>query len=174
MPSTTGALPVRRSRTRRMGESAYGLMLLAKQVAVALIALIVLAAGVWASWGTAQHAMLTKGREQGTFRVESCGDDWCTGVFVPSGRPSESRSGMRLDAAVADGKGDRLPVVVKPGTRQTVRTGWAGVLHAWVPLGGSLLLAAVIVAGGMRFRRTGWVLGGLGAVLLGASFATLL
>lgn len=174
MPSTSGTLPVRRSRARRMGESAYGLLLLAKQVAVAVVALIVLAAGVWASWGTAQHAMLTKGREQGTLRVDSCGDDWCTGVFEPSGRPEESRGGMRVDASVAEGVGDRVPVVVKPGTRQAVRTGWAGVLHAWVPLGGALLLAAVIVAGGMRFRRTGWVLGGLGAVLLGASFAALL
>ena len=34
--------------------------------AVALIALLIVAAGAWASWGTAQHAMLTKGRERGT------------------------------------------------------------------------------------------------------------
>jgi hypothetical protein len=47
------------------------------------------------------------------------------------------------------------------------------MLHAWVPFAGSLLLAALVVAGGMRFRRTAWVMGLLGAVLLGAAFAAL-
>ncbi|MFF8813394.1 hypothetical protein [Streptomyces pactum] len=174
MSSSSGTVPVRRGRMRRVGESAFGVLLLVKQVVVALIASVVLVAGVWASWGTAQHVMLGKGRERGTLRVQSCGDEWCTGVFVPSGRPAEARGGMRVDAGVADGEGDRVPVVVKPDSRQTVRTGWAGVLRAWVPFGGSLMLAAVLVAGGMGFRRTGWVLGGLGAALLGGSFVALL
>ncbi|WP_431042558.1 hypothetical protein ACQUSR_11955 [Streptomyces sp. P1-3] len=173
MSSTSGALRSKRSRTRRMGESAYGLLLLAKNTAVALIALLIVAAGVWASWGTAQHAMLTKGRERGTLTVRSCGDEWCTGSFTPIGHSGEPRAALRVDAAVADGGGDRLPVAVKPGTDQAVRTGTAGVLHAWVPLGGSLLLAAVVLAGGLRMRRTGWGMGIAGAALLIASFATL-
>ncbi|WKX72247.1 hypothetical protein [Streptomyces sp. XD-27] len=173
MPSSTGALPLRRSRTRRMGESAYGLLLLARNAAVALFALLIVAAGVWASWGTAQHAMLTKGRERGTLTVRSCGDEWCTGSFAPAGHSGEPRAAMRVDAAVADGAGDRLAVVVKPGTDQAVRTGAAGVLHAWVPFGGSLLLAAVVLAGGLRMRRTGWGMAVAGGALLVASFATL-
>ena len=64
-------------------------------------------------------------------------------------------------------------MTVKPGTTQAVRTGSAGILHAWVPFAGSLLLAALVVAGGMRLRRTAWVMGLLGAVLLGAAFAAL-
>ncbi|KUJ66176.1 hypothetical protein ACZ90_40550 [Streptomyces albus subsp. albus] len=156
-----------------MGESAVGLLLLARQGLLALVALLILAAGVWASWGTAQHAMLTKGKERGTLRVSSCGDDWCTGTFTPSVGGAAPRSRMRVDEAVADGPGDRLPVVVKPGTHQVIRTGAAGVLHAWVPFGGSLLLAAVVVVGGLRMRRTGVAMGILGLALLGASFATL-
>ncbi|WP_307826603.1 hypothetical protein [Streptomyces pactum] len=79
MSSSSGTVPVRRGRMRRVGESAFGVLLLVKQVVVALIASVVLVAGVWASWGTAQHVMLGKGRERGTLRVQSCGDEWCTG-----------------------------------------------------------------------------------------------
>ena len=32
--------------------------------AMGTVAVLILIAGVWASWGTAQHVMLTKGREQ--------------------------------------------------------------------------------------------------------------
>ena len=38
-------------------------------------------------------------------------------------------------------------MVVKPGTDEVVRSGPPGVLYAWVPLGGALLLASVVVAG---------------------------
>ncbi len=75
--------------------------------------------------------------------------------------------------AAAPDKGERVEVTVKPGTTQAVRTGSAGILHAWVPFAGALLLAALVVAGGMRLRRTAWVMGLLGAVLLGAAFAAL-
>ncbi|MFC0600271.1 hypothetical protein [Streptomyces palmae] len=156
-----------------MGESAVGLLLVARQALLGLVTLLILVAGVWASWGTAQHTLLTKGKEQGTLRVSSCGDDWCTGTFAPTADDARPRSGMRVDEAVADGPGDRLPVVVKPGTHQVIRVDGAGVLHAWVPFGGSLLLAAVVVAGGLGLRRTGWAMGAGGLVLLGASFATL-
>ena len=163
----------RRSRTRRVGESAYGLLLLAKNVTMALIALLILAAGAWSSWGDARPTMLTKGLERGTVTVSECGEQWCTGPFTPSSGGGETHGRVRVDEAVTGGEGGRVPVVVKPGTDEVVRTGAAGVLHAWVPFAGSLLLGALVVAGGLRMRRTAWVMGLMGVALLGASFATL-
>lgn len=164
----------KRSRTRRAGESAFGLLLVVRNVVVCVIALFVLVAGVWTSWGTAQYAMFTKGRELGTVTLERCGENGCTGRFTPaSGGPQPERREVTLDKAVRQGKGDVLMVAMKPGTDEAVRTGPSGILHAWVPFGGSLILAAVVLAGGMRMRRTALVLGLLGVGLLGASFATL-
>jgi hypothetical protein len=163
----------KRSRTRRAGESAYGLLLLAKNVAMTLVALLILVAGAWSSWGDAKPSMLTKGLERGTVTISECGDDWCTGSFAPASGAGETHGRVRVDEAVTDGDGDRVPVVVKPGTDEVVRTGAAGILHAWVPFAGSLLLGALIVAGGLRMRRTAWAMGLCGAALLGASFATL-
>ncbi|MEU5615055.1 hypothetical protein AB0H03_41300 [Streptomyces sparsogenes] len=169
--SSTGT--IKRSRTRRAGENAYGLLLLTKNLVMAGLALFVLVAGVWYSWATAKPAMFTKNLERGTVTVSRCGDDWCTGTFAPTGDSGRARARVRIDKAVADGPGDRLPVALKPGTDEAVRTGWAGVLHAWVPFAGSLLLASLMVAGGLRLRRTAWALGLTGAALLAASFATL-
>ncbi|MFE1977918.1 hypothetical protein [Streptomyces hygroscopicus] len=163
----------KRSRTRRVGESAYGLLLLAKNAAMALIALLILVAGVWSSWGDAKPTMLTKGLERGTVTVSDCDDEWCTGSFSPARAGGEAHGRVRIDEAVTDGTGDRVPVALKPGTDRAVRTGAAGNLHAWVPFGGSLLLGSLVVAGGLGMRRTGWSMGLLGAVLVGASFATL-
>ncbi|QLH23750.1 hypothetical protein [Streptomyces sp. Rer75] len=163
----------KRSRTRRAGESMYGLLLLAKNVAMTLVALLILVAGVWSSWSDAKPTMLTKGLERGTLTVSRCDDDWCTGRFTPGSKGSEAPAKVRVDAAVTDGTGERLLVAVKPGTDEVVRTGTAGILHAWVPFGGSLLLASLVVAGGLRMRRTAWGLGLAGAAVLGASFATL-
>jgi hypothetical protein len=164
----------RRSRVRRAGESAYGLLLVCKNVAMAGVALLLLAAGAWTSWDdTAQHAMLTKGRERGAVTIARCGSDTCTGPFVPADPAGASRPEVTIDKAVTHKKGELLLVAVRPGTDEVVRTGRAGVLYAWVPFGGALLLAALVVAGGLRMRRTAWVLGLLGAALLGASFATL-
>ncbi|MGW7690399.1 hypothetical protein ACWGMA_16225 [Streptomyces asiaticus] len=163
----------KRSRTRRAGESAYGFLLLAKNVAMALVALLILVAGVWSSWGDAKPSMLTKGLERGTVTVSDCGDEWCTGSFTPAREGGKSRGRVRIDEAVTNGTGDRVPVALKPGTDHAIRTGAAGILHAWVPFGGSLLLTSLIVAGGLGLRRTGWAMGLLGAALLGASFATL-
>lgn len=61
---------------------------------------------------------------------------------------------------------------MKPDSDQVVRSGPAGVLYAWVPLGGALLLASVVVAGGMRRPRAGWLLAGSGVALLTAAFLT--
>jgi hypothetical protein len=69
--------------------------------------------------------------------------------------------------------GDRVQVVLKPGTDTAVRSGWGGMLYAWVPLGGALLLAAVVVAAGLRMRRTAWTLAAAGAALVCGAFLTL-
>jgi hypothetical protein len=168
--SSTGT---RHSRLRRAGQSAYGLLLVGRNVVVAAMALLVLAAGVWTSWGTAQYAMLTKGRELGTVTVVRCGAQSCSGSFVPTGPAGEKRPDVTFGTPAAQAKGEQLPVVVKPGTDEVVRTGWAGVLYAWVPFGGALLLGALLLAGGLRMQRTAWAMAALGAGLMGASFATL-
>ncbi|MEC4020119.1 hypothetical protein [Streptomyces sp. H27-D2] len=177
MPKSPAKSPAKkRSRTRRTGESAYGLLLAARNALMAALALLLLVAGAWSSWGTAQHAMLSKGREHGTMTIVKCSGDECTGPFVPVRGAGSARSDVTtvsVDKAVGHKKGEKLPVAVKPGTDEVVRTGAAGVLHAWVPFGGALLLAALVVAGGLRMRRTAWTMGLLGAALLIGSFATL-
>ncbi|MGD3109199.1 hypothetical protein [Streptomyces sp. YGL11-2] len=162
---------VRRSRSRRFGEGAFGVLLVARTAVMALLALLLLVAGVWTSWGTARYAMLAKGRERGTMTVAACAADRCTGPFVPA-----DAGGRRQQVSVAQTavkKGERVAVALRPDSTRAVRTGLGGVLHAWVPFGGALLLAALIVAGGLRLRRTAWVMGLLGAALLGATFATM-
>jgi hypothetical protein len=165
--------PVKRSRTRRAGESAYGLLLLTKNALMALVALLLLVAGVWTSWGSAQHAMLASSREQGTMTVRSCGSDRCTGPFVPVEGKGSVRPRVSLDKSVAEKPGERYSIAIKPGTDEVVRTGPAGILYSWVPLAGAMVLAALVVAGGLRMRRTGWVLGLLGLAVMGAAFFAL-
>lgn len=138
-----------------------------------LLALLLLVAGVWTSWNTAQYAMLVKAEGRGTMTVSSCTEETCTGPYVPTAGKGGPRAKVSIAAGAAPDKGERVEVVLKPGTAHAVRTGAAGVLHAWVPFAGALLLAALVVAGGMRLRRTAWVMGLLGAVLLGAAFAAM-
>ncbi|MFE3497043.1 hypothetical protein [Streptomyces sp. NPDC059175] len=142
-----------------------------RRAAMFLVAVLLVVAGVWSSWGSAQHVLLGKGREHGVLTVTSCGEKTCTGPFDPEG-PAVARAGMTIEHSVAVSTGARLPVVVKPGTDEVVRTGWAGALHSWLPLGGALLLAALVIGGGLGMARTGWataVVGG--ALLVGAFFA---
>ncbi|WP_338672310.1 hypothetical protein V1460_04690 [Streptomyces sp. SCSIO 30461] len=142
-----------------------------RRAATVLVAVLLLAAGVWSSWGTAQHVVLSKGREHGTLTVVRCGAETCTGPFDPEGSPG-ALDGMTIDRSVAVARGDRLDVVVKPGTDEVVRAGWPGALHAWVPLGGALLLAALVIGGGLRLTRVAWGAAAAGgALLLGAFFA---
>ncbi|AWN27654.1 hypothetical protein RB199_36130 [Streptomyces libani] len=171
--SSTRTRPVRRSRFRRAGESAYGALLVARTGLMGLLALLLLVAGVWTSWHTAQYAMLVKARERGMMTVSACAGERCTGPYVPSAGEGRRLAKVSIAEAAAPDKGARVEVTVKPGTTHAVRTGAAGILHAWVPFAGSLLLAALVVAGGMRLRRTAWVMGLLGAVLLGAAFTAL-
>ncbi|MFI8521515.1 hypothetical protein ACIGEZ_27395 [Streptomyces sp. NPDC085481] len=146
-------------------------MMLARNAAMALVVLLLLVAGAWSSWDTAQHVLLAKGREHGTLTVTGCNEETCSGRYVPEDPASKHRA-LTIAHSVAAEKGETLPVVVKPGTEEAVRTGWGGGLHAWLPLGGALLLAAPLIGGGMRLPRTAWSVAGAGAaLLLGAFFA---
>ncbi|MGW4228529.1 hypothetical protein ACWEF9_04445 [Streptomyces sp. NPDC004980] len=136
------------------------------------IVLLLLVAGAWSSWNTAHHIVLAKGREHGTMAVTGCGEDVCTGSFAPDAE-SRDRAAVTVPRSVAAKKGDRFPVVVKPGTGDVVRTGTPGFLHAWVPLGGALVLAALVIGGGLRLTRTAWGTGIAGAALLTATFIAL-
>ncbi|MFF8938978.1 hypothetical protein ACF08O_30515 [Streptomyces paradoxus] len=138
--------------------------------AMGAVAVLVMIAGVWASWGTAQHVMLTKGRERGTVEVVRCGPETCSGRFTPLSEGSQPRSRVVLEKSVAVEKGRTYTVVLKPGSDDAVRSGPAGVLYAWVPLGGALLLASVVVAGGLSRTRLAWVLAGSGVALLTVVF----
>ncbi|GGX17744.1 hypothetical protein GCM10010297_43870 [Streptomyces malachitofuscus] len=138
--------------------------------AMGTVTALILIAGVWASWGTAQHAMLTKGRERGTVAVAWCGARTCTGPYTPLSRGSQPRAKVVLENSVAVEKGRTYAVVLKPGGEDAVRSGPAGILYAWVPLGGALLLASVVVAGGLLRTRAAWVLALSGGALLTAAF----
>ncbi|MGW7201107.1 hypothetical protein [Streptomyces chryseus] len=147
-------------------------LLYARRAAMAGIALLLLVAGVRSSWGTAQHVMLSKGREHGTLTVASCGGETCTGPYTPEGRTADHPR-VTIEKSIAVKKGARLPVVLKPGTTEAVRAGAPGILHAWAPLGGALLLAALVVAGGLRLTRLAWGAALAGGALLGAAFLAL-
>ncbi|MEV2213759.1 hypothetical protein AB0H86_20315 [Streptomyces sp. NPDC050997] len=133
---------------------------------------LILIAGVWASWGSAQHVMLTKGRERGTIQVTRCGADTCTGPYTPLSVGSTARKSVVIEHTVAVRKGRTYDVVVKPGSDAVVRSGPAGILYAWVPMGGALLLASVVVAGGLRRTRVAWAMAGSGVALLTVAFVT--
>lgn len=144
----------------------------ARGAAMALVALLLVVAGVWASWGTAQHVLLSKGREHGILTVTGCSADVCTGRYDPEG-PAGPRTDMTIGHSVAVEKGGRYPVVVKPDTTELVRAGWPGGLHAWLPLGGALLLAALVIGGGLRLPRLAWVSASVGGALLVGTFFAL-
>ncbi|MDV5146263.1 hypothetical protein R1T08_19165 [Streptomyces sp. SBC-4] len=143
-----------------------------RNAAMALVALLLVVGGAWASWDSAQHVLLAKGREHGTLTVTGCTEDTCSGTYTAED-PSSTRRTLTIEASVAAEKGVTIPVVVKPDTDEGVRTGWGGGLHAWLPLGGALVLAAPVVGGGLRLTRTAWSLAGAGGALLVAAFLTL-
>ncbi|MFJ8310598.1 MULTISPECIES: hypothetical protein [unclassified Streptomyces] len=147
-------------------------LLYVRRAAMALVAALLLVAGVWSSWGTAQHVVLAKGRDHGTLAVAQCAGDVCTGRYQPSaGSPPHPR--MTITESVAARRGEHLAVVVKPGTDEAVRSDTAGILYAWLPLAGALLLAALIIGGGLRLTRTAWAVGFAGAALMAATFIAL-
>ncbi|MEV6834917.1 hypothetical protein AB0N17_10430 [Streptomyces sp. NPDC051133] len=161
------AMPATASSARQASVSA---LRFGRLSAMGVLAALILFAGVWGSWGTAQHVMLTKGREQGTVRVTACAGDRCSGPFSPVSAGARAHARVELEKSVAVRKGRTYDVVLKPGTGDALRSGPAGILYAWLPLGGALLLASVVVAGGMRLTRVAWVLGLAGAALLTSAF----
>ncbi|MFD3735324.1 hypothetical protein [Streptomyces sp. NPDC058632] len=161
-------MPSAVSSSRSRGSSAV--LRFGRFAVMGTVAVLILVAGVWGSWGTAQYAMLTKGREQGTVAVTSCGGRTCTGAYTPVSPGSQPRAGVVLENNAAVAEGRTYPVVMKPGGSEVVRSGVAGVLYAWVPLGGALMLASVVVAGGLLRTRVAWVMGVSGVALVTAAF----
>ncbi|MFJ6564009.1 hypothetical protein ACIQMV_29930 [Streptomyces sp. NPDC091412] len=157
----------------RSRQASYAALQFGRVAAMGTVTALILVAGVWASWDTAPYVMLTKGREQGTVAVTRCDGDTCTGPYTPVSTGSKARDQVVIDHTVAVRKGQTYSVVVKPGTDEVVRSGPAGILYAWAPLGGGLLLASVVVAGGLRRTRAAWVLAGSGVALLTAVFVAL-
>lgn len=140
-------------------------------LAMGAVAVLILVAGLWASWNTSQDVMFTEGREQGTVKVAACDSDVCTGRFVPTSKGATPRKRVVLEKSVAVRKGSTYDVVVRPGGDEVLRGGAAGVFLAWLPLGGALVLAAVLVGGGIRATRTAWGMGLAGFVLMSTAFA---
>ncbi|MFJ8807316.1 hypothetical protein [Streptomyces sp. NPDC102490] len=171
IPAMPASAPAARPRQAASVSSASSALLgFGRVVAMGTVTALILIAGVWASWGTAQHVLLTKGRERGTVEVTRCGGGTCSGPYAPVSAGSQARERVVIEDSVAVAKGRTYAVVVKPGGDEVVRSGPAGVLYAWVPLGGALLLASVIVAGGLRRTRAAWGMAGAGVVLLTAAF----
>ncbi|MFJ7903407.1 hypothetical protein ACIQ6V_23435 [Streptomyces sp. NPDC096198] len=110
--------------------------------------------------------MLTKGREQGTMTVSGCSGEVCADPYAPLSARSAARGRVGLRSPVGVRAGEVLTVAVKPDSDEVVRTGPGGVLYAWIPLAGALLLASVVVAGGLRATRTAWVMAGAGVAFL--------
>ena len=168
MPSSD---TMKRSLIRRTGEPAYGMLLLAKTVLMGAVTILLVFTGVWTSWDTAQPAMF--GDKRGTVRGEKCGQDSCTARFTPSGGKKPQNVTIARTVSGKEGGGETLDVALRPGTKRVVRTGPAGILYAWVPLGGALLLASLVIAGGLRLRRTAVVTGLIGAVVMASAWALL-
>ncbi|MGW1492963.1 hypothetical protein [Streptomyces sp. NPDC002402] len=155
-----------------MSSNRTRMLLYGRRAAMAGVALLLLVAGFWSSWGDAQHVLLAKGREHGTLRVADCGEESCTGSYDPEGSAAP-REGMTIEKSVAVKKGAKLPVVLKPDSDVLVRTGTAGALYAWHPMGGALLLAALVIGGGLRLTRIAWATAAAGGALLVGAFLAL-
>ncbi|MGC9494773.1 hypothetical protein [Streptomyces sp. WG7] len=166
-PAAVPAAAVVAARSRRASRA---VLRFGRVAAMGTVTALILIAGVWASWGTAQHVLLTKGRERGTVEVTRCGGGSCSGPYAPVSAGSQARERVVIEDSVAVAEGRTYSVVMKPGGDDVVRSGPAGVLYAWVPLGGALLLASVMVAGGLRRTRAAWVMAGSGVGLLTAAF----
>ncbi|WP_409471595.1 hypothetical protein [Streptomyces sp. HC307] len=151
-------------------QGAFTVLRFGRLAAMGVVAALILIAGVWASWSSAQYVMLTKGRESGTIEVTGCGADTCTGPYTPISAGSQARERVVIENSAAVADGETYTVVMKPGSSEVVRSGPAGILYSWVPLGGALLLASVVVAGGLGRTWAAWVMAGSGFALITAAF----
>ncbi|MGW2239280.1 hypothetical protein [Streptomyces sp. NPDC001759] len=167
------AMPASAATSSRQAQVSGVALRFGRLVVMGAVAVLILVAGVWGSWRTAPYVMLTKGRERGTIEVTRCEGPTCTGPFTPLSPGSPGHARMVIEKTAAVKKGRSYSVVVMPGGDEVVRSGPAGVLYAWVPLGGALLLASVVVAGGLRRTRLAWVMAGSGVALLTAAFVTM-
>ena len=96
------AMPATATASRRAARQTSTAALRFGQVAsMGTIALVILIAGVWASWGSAQYVMLTKGRERGTMQVARCARDVCSGPYTPVSPGSEARDRVVIERSVA-------------------------------------------------------------------------
>ncbi|MET9440865.1 hypothetical protein [Streptomyces sp. NPDC006610] len=152
-------------------QGAFTALRFGRLAAMGAVAALILVAGVWASWGSAQYVMLTKGRERGTVEVTGCAGGSCSGPYAPLSRGWPVRERAVLEDTAAVREGETYTVVMKPDGDEAVRSGPAGVLYAWVPLGGALLLASVVVAGGLGRTRVAGAMAGAGLALVTAAFA---
>ncbi|MBY8345438.1 hypothetical protein LXH13_24060 [Streptomyces spinosirectus] len=166
-------IPAMPATARSSRQASVAALRFGRVAAMGTVAALILIAGVWGSWKTAPYVMLTKGRERGTIQVTRCEGDVCTGPFTPTSPGASGPDRVVIEKSVAVRKGRTYAVVMKPGGDVAVRSGPAGVLYAWVPLGGALLLASVVVAGGLRRTRLAWAMALSGAALLTAAFAAL-
>ncbi|MFF2062045.1 hypothetical protein ACFVWZ_09645 [Streptomyces sp. NPDC058200] len=172
MFSRSGGRPQTSRASSAPRTSSHVMLSFGRRAAMGCVALLLLVAGVWSSWGDAQHVMLAQGREHGTLAVSGCEDGVCTGAYDPEG-PAGPRGGMTIEQSAAVKKGERFAVVVRPDSDELVRTGTTGLLYAWVPLGGALLLASLVIGGGLRLTRVAWGTALAGAALLLAAFFAL-
>ena len=156
---------VRRSFARRAGESAFGVLLLVRYLLLGLLTLLIVVGGVLGSWDTARDAMSPGDLPQGRLTLAACSDDACTGVFEPSGAT------VALVQPIAREPGETLDVAVYEDTGEAIRTGLPGVLYSWLPLMGALLLASVVIAGGLRMYRVAAATGATALAALGLTFA---
>ncbi|WP_062216482.1 hypothetical protein [Streptomyces sp. NBRC 109706] len=160
MPATRTS---RRSPARRAGESAFGALLLGRLLVMGLLAVLLLVAGGWASWDTGRHVLFSDA-ERGEVTLLTCDREECVGPFRPTGEL------VVLEQRLARTEGETLDVALVPGTDEVVRAGVAGVLYAFLPLSGALLLAAVAVGGGLRLYRAAWAMAGTAFAALLATF----
>ena len=143
---------------------------LARVLSSALLAVLLVVAGCWSSWDTVQHSLYAKEGQRGVLTLAGCDRSACTGAFAPRSAVGEEVADVRLTQRIGLEQGDRLAVALWPDSTDAIRTGLPGFLYAWLPLTGSLLLAALLIAGGMRLYRVGWAVGGLALALIGATF----
>lgn len=146
------------------------MLLLARLVLLWLLVAALLVAGVRTTWDSAQH-ILGDGRERGTLTLVECVKARCVGTFEPADDGGTPRDEVVLRESLGRDPGDQLAVALRPGTNEALRTGLGGLLDAALPLTGALLLAAVVVGGGLRMYRTGWATAAVGLAALTVTFA---
>ncbi|GAA3878272.1 hypothetical protein [Streptomyces sedi] len=145
----------RRSAARRAGESAFGALLLARLVVSWLLAVALVAGGAWASWEDARYTFGVRDIEESEITLLRCEPEGCAGVSTVSGDM------VVLEQRFGRAEGERLTVVRPPEGDVVLRSDGAGRLYSLAPLAGGLLLASVVIAGGLRRYRVAWTVAGV-------------